>query len=209
MFPCSSDGVSVASGSLADADDLKFDPFGTSAASGMGGYDWPDKEEPSANQGAKQQPGPSATPRKEAGGASENSSKATAFPAKDGAPGNATFEAFADFVAFKEGGGEEDDEFGDFAVTVAKEPGSPRPSADLAVDGAQGEVPDEFGAFQGDKPKFGKFDFLKASSQAKVRSSEEMIQSELATFDLSVQGETQPLSLFLKILLYRFFFSCW
>ncbi|KAJ8347723.1 hypothetical protein SKAU_G00263120 [Synaphobranchus kaupii] len=178
----------------AEADDLKFDPFGTSVAGGIVSYDWPDKEESSANQGAKLQAGQSATPSKETTvGTSESAaayaspSKAAVFPAKDGPPGNANFEAFADFVSFKEGGAGEDDEFGDFAVTVSEKPDSPRPSADPAIDVAQGEATDEFGAFQGDKPKFGKFDFLKASSQAKVRSSEEMIQSELATFDLSVQ----------------------
>ncbi|XP_035289994.1 synergin gamma isoform X2 [Anguilla anguilla] len=177
----------------AEADDLKFDPFGTSVASGAVGYDWPDKEDSSASHGAKVPAGPSAAPSKESVGTSDSAAthaspaKPAVLPTKDGPPGNANFEAFADFVSFNEGGAGGDDEFGDFAVIVAEKPDSPRPPADPSLDGAQGEVTDEFGAFQGDKPKFGKFDFLKASSQAKVRSSEEMIQSELATFDLSVQ----------------------
>ncbi|NWQ82772.1 SYNRG protein, partial [Columbina picui] len=50
------------------------------------------------------------------------------------------------------------------------------------------ESTDDFGEFQSEKPKISKFDFLVATSQGKVKSSEEMIRSELATFDLSVQG---------------------
>uniref|UniRef100_A0A3Q3GSR1 Synergin, gamma n=1 Tax=Kryptolebias marmoratus TaxID=37003 RepID=A0A3Q3GSR1_KRYMA len=92
---------------------------------------------------------------------------AASFPADDG---SSKFEAFADF---DRGGG---DEFGDFAGTVSEKSDS------------QSETSEEFGAFQGDKPKFGKSDFLKASAQTKVKSSEEMIKNELATFDLSVQG---------------------
>ncbi|XP_036380019.1 synergin gamma-like isoform X2 [Megalops cyprinoides] len=191
----------------AEADDLKFDPFGTSAGGSLGSYDWSDKEESSANQGAKLQVGLSgldggmhtsstaALDKEGSFGTSESESiihttpsKMATFPVKDSSSGNATFEAFADFVSFKEGvAGEGDDDFGDFAVTVSEKSGCPLAAADTGLDGTQNEVADEFGTFQGDKPKFGKFDFLKASSQAKVRSSEEMIQSELATFDLSVQ----------------------
>uniref|UniRef100_A0A8C9VTI4 Synergin gamma n=1 Tax=Scleropages formosus TaxID=113540 RepID=A0A8C9VTI4_SCLFO len=97
-------------------------------------------------------------------------------------------EAFTDFGSREQGPADEEDDFGDFASTVSEKSDSPAASAELGSDGAQSEPADEFGAFQGDKPKFGKSDFLKASSQAKVKSSEEMIQSELATFDLSVQG---------------------
>ncbi|KAJ8267190.1 hypothetical protein GJAV_G00139560 [Gymnothorax javanicus] len=177
----------------AEVDDLKFDPFGTSASGGMVSYDWQEKDELSSDQ-SKLQMGPLDTPSKEKmGGASEgvavhpSPSKGAAFPTKDDPSGTAHFEPFADFVSFKEGGAAADDEFGDFAVTVADKPDSPRLPADSSCDPSQGEVADELGTSQGDKPKFDKFDFLKASSQAKVRSSEEMIQSELATFDLSVQ----------------------
>uniref|UniRef100_A0A286XBB0 Synergin gamma n=1 Tax=Cavia porcellus TaxID=10141 RepID=A0A286XBB0_CAVPO len=61
-----------------------------------------------------------------------------------------------------------------------------------ASSGASLETPkecsDDFGEFQSEKPKISKFDFLVANSQSKMKSSEEMIKSELATFDLSVQG---------------------
>ncbi|KAG9351603.1 hypothetical protein JZ751_022854 [Albula glossodonta] len=187
-----------------ETDDLKFDPFGTSVTSSMVSYEWPDKEESSASQGTKLQAGLTGmdggscasldtTLCKETTFSTSESvmhtspAKAASLPVKDGSAGTASFEPFADFVSFKEGGAGEDDDFGDFAITLSEKSDSPRALADPAFDGAQTEAADEFGAFQGDKPKFGKFDFLKASSQAKVRSSEEMIQSELATFDLSVQ----------------------
>uniref|UniRef100_A0A672LVZ9 Synergin gamma-like n=1 Tax=Sinocyclocheilus grahami TaxID=75366 RepID=A0A672LVZ9_SINGR len=96
------------------------------------------------------------------------------------------FEAFADFGSIKQAGLDDDDDFGDFASTVSEK--SDSPPGTIEAEGNQGELMDEFGAFQGDKPKFGKSDFLKASTQAKVKSSEEMIKNELATFDLSVQG---------------------
>ncbi|XP_077578147.1 synergin gamma isoform X3 [Stigmatopora nigra] len=79
------------------------------------------------------------------------------------------------------GGGKNQDDFGEFAGTLSEEPADPPETASEAE-------PDDFGAFQGDKPKFGKSDFLKASAQPNVKSSEEMIKNELATFDLSVQG---------------------
>uniref|UniRef100_A0A8C5LDI9 Synergin, gamma n=1 Tax=Jaculus jaculus TaxID=51337 RepID=A0A8C5LDI9_JACJA len=64
--------------------------------------------------------------------------------------------------------------------------------ASPASSGASHETPkecsDDFGEFQSEKPKISKFDFLVANSQSKMKSSEEMIKSELATFDLSVQG---------------------
>ncbi|XP_053313659.1 synergin gamma isoform X2 [Spea bombifrons] len=47
---------------------------------------------------------------------------------------------------------------------------------------------DDFGEFQREKPKTSKFDFLMATAQGKVKSSEEMIKSELATLDLCSQG---------------------
>ncbi|XP_063308838.1 synergin gamma isoform X2 [Pelobates fuscus] len=53
---------------------------------------------------------------------------------------------------------------------------------------ASGKGTDDFGEFQREKPKISKFDFLMATTQGKVKSSEEMIKSELATLDLCVQG---------------------
>ncbi|XP_044144053.1 synergin gamma isoform X2 [Bufo gargarizans] len=47
---------------------------------------------------------------------------------------------------------------------------------------------DDFGEFQSEKPKISKFDFLLATSQGKVKSSEEMIKTELETLDLCAQG---------------------
>uniref|UniRef100_A0A3P9AK97 EH domain-containing protein n=1 Tax=Esox lucius TaxID=8010 RepID=A0A3P9AK97_ESOLU len=100
------------------------------------------------------------------------------------------FEALADFGSGEPGGlgGDEDDDFGDFASTVSETSESPAAMVEPGSEGNLNQASDDFGAFQGDKAKFGKSDFLKASSQTKVKSSEEMIKSELATFDLSVQG---------------------
>ncbi|KAM4699746.1 synergin gamma isoform 2-T2 [Discoglossus pictus] len=50
------------------------------------------------------------------------------------------------------------------------------------------KITDDFGEFQREKPKISKFDFLMATSQGKLKSSEEMIKSELATLDLCAQG---------------------
>ncbi|XP_066465307.1 synergin gamma isoform X3 [Eleutherodactylus coqui] len=47
---------------------------------------------------------------------------------------------------------------------------------------------DDFGEFQSEKPKISKFDFLLATSQGKIKSSEEMIKTELETLDLCAQG---------------------
>uniref|UniRef100_A0A671PZ85 Synergin gamma-like n=1 Tax=Sinocyclocheilus anshuiensis TaxID=1608454 RepID=A0A671PZ85_9TELE len=181
---------------ITESDDLKFDPFGTSAVSSLGSYDWSDKEDLSSGQGKKLQgglPSSAVVQRKETSfGSSENIThttvaKVTTFPIEDG--GSTTesrFEAFADFGSIKQAGLDDDDDFGDFASTVSEK--SDSPPGTIETEGNQGELMDEFGAFQGDKPKFGKSDFLKASTQAKVKSSEEMIKNELATFDLSVQG---------------------
>uniref|UniRef100_A0A672LVT9 Synergin gamma-like n=1 Tax=Sinocyclocheilus grahami TaxID=75366 RepID=A0A672LVT9_SINGR len=189
-------GLSSHQPPAAESDDLKFDPFGTSAVSSLGSYDWSDKEDLSSGQGKKLQgglPSSAVVQRKETSfGSSENIThttvaKVTTFPVEDG--GSTTesrFEAFADFGSIKQAGLDDDDDFGDFASTVSEK--SDSPPGTIEAEGNQGELMDEFGAFQGDKPKFGKSDFLKASTQAKVKSSEEMIKNELATFDLSVQG---------------------
>ncbi|KAL6074177.1 hypothetical protein STEG23_025660, partial [Scotinomys teguina] len=62
------------------------------------------------------------------------------------------------------------------------------PASSAASHETPKECVDDFGEFQSEKPKISKFDFLVANSQSKMKSSEEMIKSELATFDLSVQG---------------------
>lgn len=115
---------------------------------------------------------------------------APTLPEEGAPPADDKFEAFADF-AIKDGIDAEDD-FGDFASTFSEKSDSPAAPAYAGSEGNQSEASDEFGAFQGDKPKFGKSDFLKASTQANVKSSEEMIKNELATFDLSVQGKNSP-----------------
>nr|XP_048302656.1 synergin gamma isoform X18 [Myodes glareolus] len=64
----------------------------------------------------------------------------------------------------------------------------PSPASSVASHETPRDCADDFGEFQSEKPKISKFDFLVANSQSKMKSSEEMIKSELATFDLSVQG---------------------
>uniref|UniRef100_A0A671TJE8 Synergin gamma n=1 Tax=Sparus aurata TaxID=8175 RepID=A0A671TJE8_SPAAU len=183
-------------------DDMKFDPFGTSALSTLASYDWSDREECLPGevrklQGSEGASLPSLVPtqRKELTfGSTENitgSSVAkitTSFPTEDSSSTDDKFEAFADFGSSDPCGVDAEDDFGDFASTVSEKSDSPAATAEAGSEGNQSEASDEFGAFQGDKPKFGKSDFLKASAQANVKSSEEMIKNELATFDLSVQG---------------------
>uniref|UniRef100_A0A8C0WU55 Synergin gamma n=1 Tax=Castor canadensis TaxID=51338 RepID=A0A8C0WU55_CASCN len=64
----------------------------------------------------------------------------------------------------------------------------PSPASSATSHETPKECSDDFGEFQSEKLKISKFDFLVANPQSKVKSSEEMIKSELATFDLSVQG---------------------
>lgn len=172
---------------------MKFDPFGTSGLSTLVNYDWSEREECPGHDGAPLPPLAPAQGKEPSHGSTENitSSEVTAPPpSEDGPPADDKIEAFADFGS-KDGIDAEDD-FGDFASTFSEKSDSPAAPAEAGSEGNQGEASDEFGAFQGDKPKFGKSDFLKASAQANVKSSEEMIKNELATFDLSVQGETSP-----------------
>lgn len=182
---------------------MKFDPFGTSALSTLASYDWSEREECVPGQVRKPQvleggsfPSSGPTCRKELTlGSTENITSTsigkitTSFPVEDNTSADDKFEAFADFGTGDHAGVDDDDDFGDFASTVSEKSDSPAAATETGSDSNQSEALDEFGAFQGDKPKFGKSDFLKASTQAKVKSSEEMIKSELATFDLSVQGE--------------------
>ncbi|XP_041918771.1 synergin gamma isoform X2 [Alosa sapidissima] len=186
-------GLSAHQPHAADSDDLKFDPFGT-ASSSRASYDWSDREDLSSGQDRRPQ---TTAQRQETTsfGSSESVTqpsvpKVTTFPSEDSGSsgGGDRFEAFARFGT-GDGGEEEDDDFGDFASTVSEKSDSPPVASETGSEVTAGsEGWDEFGAFQGDKPKFGKLDFLKASSQTKVKSSEEMIKNELATFDLSVQG---------------------
>ncbi|XP_058270348.1 synergin gamma isoform X10 [Hemibagrus wyckioides] len=179
--------------SLSEVDELKFDPFGNPGLSSLTSYDWSDKDDPPSGQGTKAQvvpasgaPSSATLHKKETSfGSSENIThttleKVTTFPIED--------TGFADFADFSSAQHppreEEDDDFGDFASTVSEK----SDAADAGLEAAHPEAPDDFGAFQADKPKFGKSDFLKASAQPKAKSSEEMIKNELATFDLSVQG---------------------
>ncbi|XP_053502428.1 synergin gamma isoform X3 [Ictalurus furcatus] len=176
-----------------EVDDLKFDPFGNSGISGLTGCDWSDKDDALPGQGTKALgvpvsglPSSAMLHKKETPfGSSENIThttleKVTTFPIED-----AGFADFADFSSAQHTPREEEDyDFGDFASTVSEK----SDAADPGLEAAHPEVPDDFGAFQADKPKFGKSDFLKASAQPKAKSSEEMIKNELATFDLSVQG---------------------
>ncbi|XP_029372688.1 synergin gamma isoform X7 [Echeneis naucrates] len=195
-------GLSAHQPPATEGDDMKFDPFGTSAISTLTSYDWSDREECLPVEVGKLQrlegasvPSLIQTHTKEQSvGSSESITSSslakitTYFPTEDGSSAEDKFEAFADFGSGEPGGVDDEDDFGDFASTVSEKSDSPAATAEVGSEGNQSEVSDEFGAFQGDKPKFGKSDFLKASTQTKVKSSEEMIKNELATFDLSVQG---------------------
>lgn len=183
---------------------MKFDPFGTSGLSTLTSYDWSEREENLPTEVRKLQglegaapPSLAPTQRRELTfGSTENitstsvAKTTTSLPADDASSSDDKFEAFADFGSSDQGRVDDEDDFGDFASTVSEKSDSPTTTAEVGSEGNQNEAPDEFGAFQGDKPKFGKSDFLKASAQPKVKSSEEMIKNELATFDLSVQGES-------------------
>ncbi|XP_057684847.1 synergin gamma-like isoform X5 [Corythoichthys intestinalis] len=155
-----------------EGDDMKFDPFGTSALSSLANYDWSEREEPNIQGGPTSVHPPNAKLEIPA-----------ASPAK--LAEDDKFRPFADFTDCEDRNGKNEDDFGEFAGTVSEKPDS---APEIALEADPSDDPDDFGAFQGDKPKFGKSDFLKASAQPKVKSSEEMIKNELATFDLSVQG---------------------
>ncbi|NXT18072.1 SYNRG protein, partial [Syrrhaptes paradoxus] len=187
-----------------------------SAVSSLASYDWSDRED--IQQGKKLssafvQPSGSGSSaatsvlqKKETlFGSSENItmttvSKVTTFSSED-ALQDVSFAAFANF---KDSGPipsapSDDDigDFGDFAKPSAEAQDAAAAAdtnqeADFLAGGISAELrresTDDFGEFQSEKPKISKFDFLVATSQGKVKSSEEMIKSELATFDLSVQG---------------------
>ncbi|CAM5164754.1 unnamed protein product [Eretmochelys imbricata] len=200
----------------ADIDDLKCAPFGNcnsgSAVSSLASYDWSDTEDIHQSRklssfvlssGSGASSATSVLQKKETlFGSSENVtmttvSKVTTFSTEDVLQDV----KFAAFASFKDPGPrcQSDDEtegFGEFSrpLSEAKESVTvdASPEVDLATNGILPEMAkecvDDFGEFQSEKPKISKFDFLVATSQGKMKSSEEMIKSELATFDLSVQG---------------------
>ncbi|XP_055475491.1 synergin gamma isoform X12 [Psammomys obesus] len=123
--------------------------------------------------------------------------KGTALASEDALP-ETPFPAFASFKDMMPQTTEqkeyESEDFQEFTrqdlpiVDRSQETACPSPASSVASHETPKECTDDFGEFQSEKPKISKFDFLVANSQSKMKSSEEMIKSELATFDLSVQG---------------------
>ncbi|XP_054946546.1 synergin gamma isoform X12 [Physeter macrocephalus] len=200
----------------ADIEDLKCAAFGTYssnfAVSTLTSYDWSDRDD--ASQGRKLSPfvlsagsgassAASALQTKETSfGSTENLtmtplSKVTTFTSEDALP-ETTFPAFANFKDVIPRASEQKEyksgDYRDFtrqdlpAAERSQEAMCPSPASSSASHDTPKECTDDFGEFQSEKPKISKFDFLVANSQGKMKSSEEMIKSELATFDLSVQG---------------------
>ncbi|XP_045155853.1 synergin gamma isoform X9 [Echinops telfairi] len=199
----------------ADIEDLKYAAFGTYssnfAVSALSSFDWSDRDDASQGRklspfvlsaGSGSSPAASVLPKKETSFGSSESitmtslSKVTTFPSEDALP-EATFPAFANFKdGIPQASEQKDYDSRHYKEFTSQDP----PSADRSQEGTCSspassgashetpqECPDDFGEFQSEKPKISKFDFLLANSQSKMKSSEEMIKSELATFDLSVQ----------------------
>ncbi|XP_058531500.1 synergin gamma isoform X4 [Ochotona princeps] len=200
----------------ADIEDLKYAAFGSYssnfAVSSLTSCDWSDRED--ASQGRKPSPfvlsagsgsssSPSGLQKQETSFGSSESvamaslSKASTFSSEDALPDSA-FPAFASFQDVIPPASEpkeyESRDYKEFTRQdlPAAEQGPESTCLSPASSSASYETPkecsDDFGEFQSEKPKISKFDFLVATSQSKMKSSEEMIKSELATFDLSVQG---------------------
>ncbi|KAG3269441.1 synergin gamma, transcript variant X3 [Ictidomys tridecemlineatus] len=200
----------------ADIEDLKYAAFGsyssTFTMSTLTSYDWSDRDD--ASQGRKLSPfvlsagsgsssAASILQKKETSfGSSENItmtslSKVTTFASEDALP-ETTFPAFASFKDMIPQTSEQKEyESGDYKNFIrqdlsiaeqSQEATCSSPASSSASHETPKECSDDFGEFQSEKPKISKFDFLVANSQSKMKSSEEMIKSELATFDLSVQG---------------------
>ncbi|XP_072603782.1 synergin gamma isoform X16 [Vulpes vulpes] len=145
----------------------------------------------------------SVLPKKETSfGSSENLTmtslpKVTTFTNEDALP-ETTFPAFANFKDVIPQTSEqkeyESEDYKDFTrqdlptAEQSQEATCPSPASSSTSHDTPKECLDDFGEFQSEKPKISKFDFLVANSQSKMKSSEEMIKSELETFDLSVQG---------------------
>nr|XP_008269376.2 synergin gamma isoform X13 [Oryctolagus cuniculus] len=160
-------------------------------------------QHPPAAAGSGSSSAPCVLQKKETSfGSSENIamtslSKAAAFPSEGALP-DTTFPAFASFQdAIPQASEQKDYESRDYKdftrqdlpmAERGQEPACLSPASSSASYEAPKECSDDFGEFQSEKPKISKFDFLVATSQSKMKSSEEMIKSELATFDLSVQG---------------------
>ncbi|XP_059005707.1 synergin gamma isoform X8 [Mustela lutreola] len=200
----------------ADIEDLKYAAFGTYssnfAVSALTSYDWSDRDD--ASQGRKLSPfvlsagsgsssAASVLQKKETSfGSSENLtmtslSKVTTFASEDALPETA-FPAFSSFKdVIPQASDQKEYESGDYkdftrqdlpTTERSQEATCPSPASSSTSHDTPKECSDDFGEFQSEKPKISKFDFLVANSQSKMKSSEEMIKSELATFDLSVQG---------------------
>ncbi|KAG8520218.1 Synergin gamma, partial [Galemys pyrenaicus] len=200
----------------ADIEDLKYAALGTYssnfAASTLTSYDWSDRD--GASQGRKLSPfvlsagsgsssAASVLQKKETSFGSSESitmtslSKVTTFASEDVLP-EAAFPAFASFkdatpqtTEQKECESRDGKDFTRQDLPTAEQNQDavcPSPASSGASYDTPKECSDDFGEFQSEKPKISKFDFLVANSQSKMKSSEEMIKSELATFDLSVQG---------------------
>nr|XP_055183174.1 synergin gamma isoform X7 [Nyctereutes procyonoides] len=145
----------------------------------------------------------SVLPKKETSfGSSENLTmtslpKVTTFTNEDALP-ETTFPAFANFKdVIPQTSEQKEYESGDYkdftrqdlpSAEQSQEATCLSPASSSTSHDTPKECLDDFGEFQSEKPKISKFDFLVANSQSKMKSSEEMIKSELETFDLSVQG---------------------
>ncbi|XP_024897318.1 synergin gamma isoform X9 [Pteropus alecto] len=160
-------------------------------------------QHPPAAGGSRSSSAASVLPKKETSfGSSENItmtslSKVTTFTNEDALP-ETTFPAFANLKDVTSQTSEQKEyESRDYQEFTRQDlPSSEQnqeatctsPASSSASHDTPKECLDDFGEFQSEKPKISKFDFLVANSQSKMKSSEEMIKSELATFDLSVQG---------------------
>nr|XP_055183185.1 synergin gamma isoform X8 [Nyctereutes procyonoides] len=160
-------------------------------------------QHPPAAAGSGSSSAASVLPKKETSfGSSENLTmtslpKVTTFTNEDALP-ETTFPAFANFKdVIPQTSEQKEYESGDYkdftrqdlpSAEQSQEATCLSPASSSTSHDTPKECLDDFGEFQSEKPKISKFDFLVANSQSKMKSSEEMIKSELETFDLSVQG---------------------
>ncbi|KAM8813572.1 synergin gamma isoform 19-T22 [Rhynchonycteris naso] len=160
-------------------------------------------QHPPAAAGSRSSSAASVLQKKETSfGSSENItmtplSKVATFASEDSLP-ESTFPSFASFKDVIPKTSEQNEyesrDYMDFTrqdlptSECSQEATCPSPASSGTSHNTPKECSDDYGEFQSEKPKISKFDFLVANSQSKMKSSEEMIKSELATFDLSVQG---------------------
>ncbi|XP_066118896.1 synergin gamma isoform X14 [Saccopteryx bilineata] len=160
-------------------------------------------QHPPAAAGSRSSSAASVLRKKETSfGSSENItmaplSKVATFASEDSLP-ETTFPTFASFKDVIPKTSEQNEyesrDYKDFTrqdlptTEFSQEVTCPSPASSGTSHDTPIECSDDYGEFQSEKPKISKFDFLVANSQSKMKSSEEMIKSELATFDLSVQG---------------------